>query len=66
MLDFLETLDTDPEKEDETKRGWRQIKIMFQSEDRQALQTLNDNNTIIPEDQLTPTGALKAIQVGPT
>ena len=36
--------------------------MMFQGEDRQALQTLIDNNTITPEDQLTPTHALKAIQ----
>ena len=34
---------------------------MFQ-EDRQALQTLIDNNTIPPEDQPTSTCALKAIQ----
>ena len=31
-------------------------------EDRQALQTLIDNNTITPEDQCTPMWALKAIQ----
>ena len=36
--------------------------MMFQGEDRQALQTLLDNNKIIPEDQLTPAHALKAIQ----
>ena len=36
--------------------------MMFQGEDRQALQTLIDDNTITPEDQLTPTHALKAIQ----
>ena len=35
---------------------------MFKGEDRQALQTLIDNNTISPEDQLTPVSALKAIQ----
>ena len=56
VLDFLETLDIDPEKQDETKCGWRQIKMMFQGEDRQAV------HTITPEDQLTPTCALKAIQ----
>ena len=60
--DFLETLDIDPGKQDETKRGWKQIKKMFKGEDRQALQTLIDNNTISPEDQLTPVSALKAIQ----
>ena len=34
VSDFLETLDIDPEKEDETKWQWRQIKMMFQGEDR--------------------------------
>ena len=36
--------------------------MMFTGEDRQALQTLIDNNTITPEDQLTPSCTLKAIQ----
>ena len=62
VLNFLETLDIDPEKQDESKRGWKQIKMMFKGEDRQALQTLIDNNTISPEDQLTPISALKAMQ----
>ena len=62
VIDYLEALDIDPDQEDETKRGWRQIKMMFQGEDGQALQTLLDNNTITPEDQHTPSKALKAIQ----
>ena len=45
VLDYLETLDIDQEA---------QIKMMFQGEDRQALQSLIDNNTITPEDQKTP------------
>ena len=61
-VDYLEVLDIDPDQEDETKRGWRQIKMMFQGDDRQAIQTLLDNNTITPEDQLTPTHALNAMQ----
>ena len=36
--------------------------MMFTGEDRQALQTLTDNNTITQEDQHTPIQALKAIQ----
>ena len=36
-IDYLEALDIDPDKEDETKRGWHQIKVVFQGEDRQAL-----------------------------
>ena len=35
---------------------------MFKGEDRHALQTLIDNNTITEADQCTPTCALKAIQ----
>ena len=35
-LDYLETLDIDPDKQDENKRGWCQIK-MFQGDDRQTL-----------------------------
>ena len=60
-IDYLETLEIDPEREDETKEGWKKIKMMFTGNDRQALQTLIDNNTITPEDQLTPAHALKSI-----
>ena len=62
VIDYLETIDIDPEEEDQQKREWKQIKMMFTGEDRQALQTLIDNNTITPTDQCTPTLALKAIQ----
>ena len=62
VLDYLETLDIDPEAQDDARHGWKQIKMMFQGEDRQALQSLIDNNTITPEDQKTPKHALKAIQ----
>ena len=60
--DYLETLDTDPERENETKKRWKQIKMIFTGEDRQVLQTMIDNNTITPEDKLTPSCTLKAIQ----
>ena len=36
--------------------------MMFKGEDRQVLRTLINNNTISPEDQLTPVSALKAKQ----
>ena len=61
-LDFLEALDIDPEVADQNKCRWRQIKMMFEGEDCQALQTLIDNNTVTPEAQQTPVPALKAIQ----
>ena len=53
MPDILEILDIDPEN-DQTKCGWRQIKMIFK--------TLIDNSNISPEDQLTPTSAHNAIQ----
>ena len=62
-LDFLEALDIDPNVEDQGKRGWRQIKMMFEDEDCLALQTLIDNQTITPAAQQTPSLALKAIQL---
>ena len=61
-IDYLETLDIDPEREDDNKKGWDHINMMFTGEGRQAPQTLIDNNTITPEDQCTPIHALKAIQ----
>ena len=36
-IDFWEALDIDLDKEDETKWGWYQIKMMFQGEDKQIL-----------------------------
>ena len=62
VINYLETIDIHPEQEDQHKRGWKQIKMMFTGEDRQALQTLIDNNTVTPADQCTPIQALKAIQ----
>ena len=61
-LDYLETLKINPEEEDQQKRGWEQITVMFTGENRQTLQTLIDNNTITAADQRTPILALKAIQ----
>ena len=62
VIDFLEALNIDPDTPDKSKCGWHQIKMMFQDGDREALQALLDNNTITPEDQLTPTRVLNAIQ----
>ena len=61
-LDFLEALDIDPEVADQNKCRWRQIKMMFEGEDCQALKTLINNNTVTPEAQEIPAQALKAIQ----
>ena len=61
-LDFLKALDINPDGEDKGKKGWCQIKMMFQGDDCQAPQTLINNNTISCEIQHTPTLALKVIQ----
>ena len=61
-LDFLEALDIDPDEEDQGKCGWCQIKMMFEGEDCQAIQTLINNKTITPEAQRTPALAHRAIQ----
>ena len=60
-IDYLEALDIDPDQEDDTRREWKQIKMMFKGEDRQTLQTLG-NNTITQEDQHIPSKSLQAIQ----
>ena len=52
-LYFLEALDINPDKEEQGKIGWHQIK-MLEGDDCQALQTVIDNNTIFPESQCTP------------
>ena len=50
-IDYLETNDIDPEQEDQHKRGWKQIKMMFTG-GRQASTTDYDrqqhNNTTRP------------------
>ena len=63
-LDFLEALDINPDEEDQGKSGWHQIKMMFEGDVCQALQTLIDNNTILPEVQDTPSLTLNTIQSG--
>ena len=47
-------MDIDTESEDNTKKGWRQLFMMCEGEDHQALQTLINNGTINPEDQKAP------------
>ena len=57
-LDFLGALGINTDEEDQGKKGWCQIKIMFEGDDHQALQTLIDNNTILPDAQYTHTLSL--------
>ena len=60
--DFPKALGIVPEKKDLTKEGWRQIKMMFEGEDCQAIQTLLYSNTITAEDQYIPIQTLSAIK----
>ena len=61
-LDFLKALDIHSDVEDQGKKRWYQIKMMFQGDDCQALQTLIYNKTISADAQHTPTLAFQAIQ----
>ena len=61
-IHLLTALNIDPEKEDQNRTGWKQIKVRIKGEDRQILQTYIDNNTITQEDQRTLKQALKAIR----
>ena len=42
-LNYLETLDIDIEALNQTKKGWKQVKMMLTSEDWKVLQTPLDN-----------------------
>ena len=53
-LDYLDTLDIEPEVANESHKGWKQLKLMFEGKDRKALQTLIDNEVMTPEHMPTP------------
>ena len=55
-------MNINPDEEDQGKKRWCQIKMMFEGDYCQALKTLIDNNTISPEAQHTLSLALNAIQ----
>ena len=59
-LDYLDALDIEPDQADDNHKGWKHIKVMFEGEDRQALQILIDNHTITPEDMKKPRATLDA------
>ena len=54
VIDFLEALNFNTEVEDNTKWGWKQLKMMYEGEDWQAIQTLVDNATITINYQEAP------------
>ena len=60
-LDYLDTLDIELDTADESHKGWKQLKLMFEGEDRKALQSLIDSGVVTPEHMLKPKAALDAI-----
>ena len=60
-LDYLDTLDFEPEVADESHKGWKQLKLMFEGKDRKALQSLIDGRVMSAEHMLKPKAALDAI-----
>ena len=59
-LDYLDDLDIEPEVADESHKGWKQLKLMFKGEDREALQSLIDSSVVTAEHMLKPKAALDA------
>ena len=57
-LDYLEALNINTYEPDNTMTGWKQLRMMFEGEDQQTLQTLLDNETIMSEHQKTSRGVL--------
>ena len=60
-LDYLDALDIELETADQSCKGWKQLKLMFEGEDRKALQSLIDSGVVTPKYMLTPKAALDAI-----
>ena len=61
-INFLEALDIDIGTTDETKKRWKQLKMIFKGVDQRALQTLVDNETAASEAQQIPKSVLEVIQ----
>ena len=61
VLDYHEALNIDTNEPENTKTGWKQLKMMFEGEDWQTLQALLENETIILDHQKTPRCVLDAI-----
>ena len=61
-LDYLDALDIELETADQSHKGWKQLKLMFEGKDRKALQNLIDSGVMTPQHMLTPKAALDAIR----
>ena len=53
-LDYLDALDIELETADQSCKGWKQLKLMFEGEDRKALQNLLDSGVMTPDNCLLP------------
>ena len=60
-LDYLEALDINTDEADDCHTGWCQLKMMFEGEDRETLESLTDNGTVTLEHKEMPHDALDAI-----
>ena len=60
-LDYLDALDIETDEADDCHKGWKQLKLMFEGDDRQALQSPIDNGTITEESMKTSQHTLDAI-----
>ena len=60
-LDYLDALDIEAEVADESCKGWKQLKLMFEGDDRKAHQSLIDSGVGTAEHMLKPKAALDAI-----
>ena len=60
-LDYLDAFNIELDQADDNHKGWKQIKLMFEGEDRWALQTLIENGTMSLEHMKTPKATLDVI-----
>ena len=60
-LNYLDALDIETEQSDNCHKCWKQLKLMFEGKDREALQMLIDNGIITEDNMKTPHDALDAI-----
>ena len=60
-INYLEALNIDAKETNDHETSWKQLKMMFEGKDRQTLQTLINNGTIILESQKMPWHVLDTI-----
>ena len=62
-LDYLDALDIKTDEADDCNKCWKQLRLMFEGDDRQDLQSLTDNGTIMEESMKMPQCTLDAIRM---